>query len=940
MAQIYGLKVNQGTVKNCVWPTHISAVFPQGTVKPSNKLYLTKEMPGQTKVLPSSLNPLSFWVDGSIKWAHIYANLPLDTREAKYCLRDDASGLDLSGLPAISVTDTTSEFLVDTGKVKFSVPKQFIGIKYGLAANGIILKDDKGIQYKPGPTSVVIEYQDTQRVVFKATGSLIGPANVPSFANFVTRIIAFADSKLVKFDHAIIFTDDMRKHRISQLGFDFGRISATYLLEDNLSVKRAPYRFDLNYAGRGSVIWQWPPDLKATSNTPSMSNVYKFSYLNEGPVLDSNLPNNYYQFLRDQKETAECKVEYAAAANLSGVAMHIKWGMLLGNNTPDEISEFQKAYNENPIGIMEPVYTAQSNAVGQVAELNSFNEIDSVAVNGILGQYNQIDRYKDYGWHIYGNMHHAQLINENRPSLHRSWKNGHYQDTRMGWNLFLLNGSPDLLKWARIVTDNYCSVGQCKITDKSNFKQHQAGGFWHCKGLLPWGSRDWGMDQDDSDCMLYGHWVDPSSLLFSWLIDADYWSKDGYELWFNNIKWPQPGTAREFNTTLVHAIIAYEYKPTYELQNYIQQLATSLRSKDILLQQPGSIWEPTYLLRYWQIFSGDAQFNQFIVESADKIEVEREAIWSFCLGVAAYRLTQNKKYLTRTFGVLTRVKNELAKDPIWDKYGHSIGPDGDGHFAMQWPYLKRALSEAGLTPSPVYENGVFLSSSARYNYDPDLDLRGTTVLMLKEQIGPLDLTVDAITVSGGDLQATRMQVRSPTQTLLNIPIIPQSNSSEPKNLIYRPSSWRANRREYSILTSEVGIFKVIFAGDMPGIFVPLNKLPFAQIIRRKNLSGTSDKSLFRTKLTSGFFVPIKNPVKVTITGLEPREFSKLKIGSSEKWIGPGQSFTFQIDMPTYIDIFSDRQGYCSFDVEGDTDECLLYGINLNDINKVKVAYFK
>lgn len=301
-------------------------------------------------------------------------------------------------------------------------------------------------------------------------------------------------------------------------------------------------------------------------------------------------------------------------------------------------------------------------------------------------------------------------------------------------------------------------------------------------------------------------------------------------------------------------------------------------------------------------------------------------------------MTKDTKYLTRHFGTLTRVTNQIisSTNTNWDGYGFYPSPDCDGQFAMQWPFFKKAMIDAGLTHNPILESGMFLASACRYNNDPDLDKRGTTVIILKEQPGPLELTVDAAVVSGGDVQATRMQVRSPSQTLLNVPIIPQSDSNIPKNNIYRPSSWRANRVEYSIPTNETGLFKAIFASDMTGIFMPLNDLPFAQVIRRKNLGTTNDKSLFRTKISRGYLLKTQDvPVNATITSLESRNAIRVTVGNLTKWLLPQQSEMFIIADNSFIEIYGDRQAYCSIEFNADIDEPLLFGVNLDDLRKIK-----
>src|SRR5690606_28453515 len=96
-----------------------------------------------------------------------------------------------------------------------------------------------------------------------------------------------------------------------------------------------------------------------------------------------------------------------------------------------------------------------------------FAEMEKVVVNGVVGCANSIPRNRDYGWAIYGNIHHDELMGYafdgnviGRPSLHRVWNNNHYQHVSTAWYLWGLDGDPRLLQWARLCSDNYASIGQ------------------------------------------------------------------------------------------------------------------------------------------------------------------------------------------------------------------------------------------------------------------------------------------------------------------------------------------------------------------------------------------------------------------------------------------------------------------------------------------------
>jgi len=65
-----------------------------------------------------------------------------------------------------------------------------------------------------------------------------------------------------------------------------------------------------------------------------------------------------------------------------------------------------------------------------------------------------------------------------------------------------------------------------------------------------------------------------------------------------------------------------------------------LTSIPILKQQPGPIWEPTWLSRYHEMFPEDKRFVKYLIESADAVGVGVESIWSLALSATAYRITK------------------------------------------------------------------------------------------------------------------------------------------------------------------------------------------------------------------------------------------------------------------------------------------------------------
>ena len=428
-----------------------------------------------------------------------------------------------------------------------------------------------------------------------------------------------------------------------------------------------------------------------------LDRVYKFECFLTGPLLESRLPNDFFTALKLQTDSIECKAEFARAANLEGVSMHNEFALVFlppGVIDAGYLASLQQLYAANPIATLGRDAIAASGVLGPVSPSGSdFPAVQTAVREGTLGFARSIERWGDYGWCLYGNAHSDELMNpaaagvpEGRPSLHRAWINNHYQHASDAWQLWALDGDPRLLDWARKCTDNYASIGQVrydamrghldgrgKLEASPDVKYHHPGGFWHCKGFVPWGGRDFGMSREDVDAGLIGHWPDPSALLAAWLFDANRWALDGYELWLANVTFPTGGTRREINETFAHAITAYEYRPRPEILAAIQGMARGLSSQPVVAQHPGPLFEPCWLSRYHELVPEDRAFNKFLLESADAVGVRIAGTWTLALSATAYDMTKDEKYLRRHAGTLARVVRQVFHDQApterWEGYG-------------------------------------------------------------------------------------------------------------------------------------------------------------------------------------------------------------------------------------------------------------------------------
>ncbi|MGD9720904.1 MAG: hypothetical protein AB7O59_23420 [Pirellulales bacterium] len=728
------------------------------------------------------------------------------------------------------------------------------------------------------------------------------------------------------------------------------------------------------------VYYAWPRHgalARQDADALRWNKIYKFQCFHTGRFLDSRLPDSYFTALQLQTDTTECKAEFARAGNLCGVAMHNEFALAVlprGGEAPSDdkhVAALHALYLQNPIARVTPAAVAASGVLGPVAASGrDFPEQSRTLRDGMLGYAHTIARYGDYGWAIYGNTHHVELMHpqaagiaEGRPSLHRCWTNNHYQHVSTAWRLYALHGDPRLLDWARTCTDTYSSIGQVRYDSMAGhtdgkgdhypgptIKFHNPGSFYHCKGLAPWGLRDYGMDRSDADAGLRGHWPDPSGLLYAWLYDANRWAKDGYDLWRKHLDFHTTGANREINCSLLHAMTAHEYQPADDLLAAIKAMSQSLRNVPILKQKPGPIWEPTWMSRYYEMFPEDEEFKAYLLKSVDELGLRNEGIWTLALSATAYRITGDDKYLRRHGASLLRLQRNVFYDPHpdkrWDRYGLAPSPSRDGHFMLQWHRFLYALRQAKI--ESLEAMGV-PAEPGHYLHSP----QGTRLLVLKEAGRPLPIELQGSTLAGGDIHATSMEVLSPAgASLLKVDRLPMSAATPVIQTHVRPSTWDAALENYAVKDAGAGLYSVLFNSYQFGVYQPLTGLPECEPLRSQRQRTTGQECYYLAQLSRGHLVPVgRGRIALTFTALGRTDGSHIAVYNSageplvNQWLRAGDTVTVNLTGrsggaggsagPWLLDAFSDHSGYFRMDVAADTEEPLLYGSNLDHIQQIR-----
>lgn len=927
------MKVNISSPFAGKYPSHIVVPFAKGALTDANKVSLTPAQLIQPVIAAT-------WPDGSIKWLHLYTELQPNI---EYEVSMDVQTLPVvpdSKLKVLQLSD--GDFQIENGQYVAFLD----GITGGLTIEGVcedagsFLTDERIISWNCEGTVTLIE-QGPVCAIFKIEGWYqTVEKRVAPFCKQVTYITFFNDSPLIKFSHATIFADNMNERSIFQLGYKFpSSVSERIKLTSRDLEQKFPNYID------GNIFYVWPGFSDASqSNETDLIEIYKFRYLNTGPLITTRMPDNYLKAWLAQKDTTECKAEYARNGNMQGIAVHNEFALII-----DGVDVDVTDYNLNPIGM---VINLETEVFGKVAPVNNdipeFLAVDKICKDMIRGCELSATRFRAFGMWIFGNSHHDELINEYRPSLHRVWSNNHYQQSSIFWLHAFRSGDYEILRWARRATEYYSSIGQVKYDQLAGYydgnnvhrpdvpetKFHRPGAFYHCKGVLPWGGRDYGMDSNDVDADLIGHWIDPSSLLYSWVIDANLWSRDAYSLWDTNVRSRlyTSGTRRDVNTTLVHAITLYQHTHDDVLLANINGMIAGLISMPLVDQAPGPIWEPTWLERYYEFNPNNVLFNQYVLTTLQTLLPDYEGIWAISLACLAYRMTNNISYLTNLIPTIQRnLKVPAQFGDSWQAYNFKPGPitGGDRHFCYQWPRLSKALQDAGILtwPSEWPEPGNYANGQCRYDKQWDIDARGTHIMVnIPEGVPQFDLMIDATGASGADCQAAHLQVKDPLQNIaLDVPRIPISNYVFNKQ--WRPTNWRVDRQEYVIQTNGLaGIWEVSLGANELALCAPLTEYHEAQYLQSLDKTGTSETQKYQFKICSLYLLKIvDNIVMCKFVARGKKTVSFL----NGDWLMNMQLRETEITDYLKLDIYCEGDAFIELQIECEDRYPLLIGQDLD-----------
>lgn len=950
--------LDQSNVSDVTFPTHFTVPASRGTLT-GQTLYLQETLPnGTISTIPAQYETAGSWDDGSIKWLHVYANVKwVGGVKASYVLQW-GQNITSGGEGSLVTSDVGSGILVNTGTTTFTILKNQPGIVCaGVVNSGQFLEigDSGGSSFyasSGAAPTMTVELSGSNIFTVRMEGAYGGAG---SFAKYVTRITARSNSSIVEFDHATVFTGDMRTKYVDHIVYYFpnfsGEIFGKHVAE------KAPCAISSGNVLGGGQFAQWPAHADSqTSADWNIQNGWELRWLKNAKYLNAVVPTGYKALFTSPAmvtETIELSTQSGTLnnADMRGVSMHNEFAINLGAATG---SGYHNLWRAKPIGFISPTDAAATFVMGPVAAIGDgvYSYADDYAIQVIKGHYKAIGRYGDSGWFSFGNTHHSEWPASNRPTYHRIWNNNHYGQVTAAWNTFFASADSGVLDCARSAVDYLSSIGQCKYTVPSAEdvgKCRKKGAFYHCKTFLPWGFRGSGDNVGDYaygtelDCAFTSHFSHADGLLMAWYMDANRWCKEGYEDWLYGIgasgntdganggygqRW-MTFYDRDTNTSLFQALKAYEYAPNTSgllagisggisgIMAYSSGGQPYPVNANLTQTQSGPIWEPMYMSKYHELFPNDTVFNAYLLTSANNfnraicLANKTGGEWGTAIAATAYDMTGDATYLTMYSGALDRITRRIYAGPSsqWENFGAEYVSDDEGEWTYQWPRLKYALKKID-TVTRFREVGTYpMINITSYSLSGSVKSVGSRFYILAGTTQPT-IDVQVTTLKAGDVGVASIwwTQTSGTISLITDHLAVASGSGVaggPPITYVRPSTHVVIREQYTIPAT--GLVKVLIGANSLAMYRNLTDYP--EMMALQNYYSTWGTVAYTAKDVDGY-IYLTTPSAVTgvITSALSYNIATTQtpyfcgINGSGSWLLPGESATYVLQPGVYYPV--------------------------------------
>ncbi|WP_237764031.1 hypothetical protein [Terrimicrobium sacchariphilum] len=581
---------------------------------------------------------------------------------------------------------------------------------------------------------------------------------------------------------------------------------------------------EISYSSGEMTFHSWPKHgrrIVAPEEEIKRENIHRNLFAHQGPLLDLQLPEVYFNQLRTWHDALRWDRENTSfigyRSDGSGVSMSIRFGVeYFPGKTPDAAVASQSMVNQTaPSAITDPAWNVGSGVIPFLTAAGDprWERSDALLEAYATGMSNLAAVGRIYGMWIYGNTNNNWDTGLKAPWLHRIWQNSHYGHASFPWKFYFRSGDPRFLKMARAQTGNLMDVGIVHYVppeEAGTYAGKTPGGLYHAKGWLPWGVRLRGEFPTDSDVGILQHWTNPKVFLERYLTEVDLEARDVFDLWYNRLVSQYQyrshyGVGRELTQSISELVDIYQTIWDPRLVGYLRPMGDSALGTPFWnypSQLGFAFFNRTWPIRYF-VFARDPKVIERLEEA-----LPTENYGPYGMASAALLLSQ-KKEMERAPRLLSVLENADQKvfrspgDPL-DGYG-AYSSAVDSRMLDEIPGVQAALAE--LSPAELNK-----ARAQGVNLDPVFPARSG-----KNQVrdGSESALILALNPDGRPFKL-RFESRMGVDMLPSIARIVDPAGKEVRQIPLHDRNADGSPRQLRYLSNEAPVFEI--PGGLPGVY--------------------------------------------------------------------------------------------------------------------------
>lgn len=489
---------------------------------------------------------------------------------------------------------------------------------------------------------------------------------------------------------------------------------------------------EISATGEALTFHTWPRHgrrIVAPEEEITLGNIHRNLFAHQGPLMDLQLPEAYFNQLRQWNEEKFWDRENTAfigyRSGAVGVSLSIRFGVeYFPATTAPEAVAAQSVVNQlKPSASTNPQWNAATGVIPFITAAGDprWKKADELLETFATGMSNLAAAGQIYGMWIYGNTNNNWDTALKSPMLHRVWQNSHYGHASFPWKYYFRSGDPRFLKMARAQTGNLMDVGIVHYSapeEAGKYAGKGLGALYHAKGWLPWGVRLRGEFPTDSDLGTLQHWTNPKVFLERYLAEVDLEAKDVFDLWFHRLVTQYQyrsryGVGRELTQSISELTDIYQNRWDPRLVGYLRPMGDSALNtafRSYPSQLGFAFFNRTWPIRYYE-FARDPKVIERLEEA-----LPTENYGPYGMASAAFLLSQKKemKRAPRLLNVIDNADRGAFRqpgDPL-DGFG-SYSSAVDSRSLDEIPAVESALAtlsagelakvrNAGIPVDPVF----------------------------------------------------------------------------------------------------------------------------------------------------------------------------------------------------------------------------------------------